>query len=93
VSPVKYELGFYIPEDGILHSHRRENLKSDCCAVAQEVSRWLFTAAARFRSCEVRGEQSDTGAGSVRVLRFPLPLIHSTNCSTIITVYHTGPVQ
>jgi hypothetical protein len=29
VSPVKYELGFYIPEDGILHSHRRENLKSD----------------------------------------------------------------
>jgi hypothetical protein len=28
VSPVKYELGFYIPEDGILLSHRRENLKS-----------------------------------------------------------------
>jgi hypothetical protein len=28
VSPVKYELGFYIPEDGILHSHRREDMKS-----------------------------------------------------------------
>jgi hypothetical protein len=28
VSPEKYELGFYIPEDDILHSHRRENLKS-----------------------------------------------------------------
>jgi hypothetical protein len=28
VSPVKYELGFHIPEDDILHSHRRENLKS-----------------------------------------------------------------
>jgi hypothetical protein len=28
VSPVKYELGFYIPEDGILHSHRRGKLKS-----------------------------------------------------------------
>jgi hypothetical protein len=28
VSPVKYELGFYIPEDDILLSHRRENLKS-----------------------------------------------------------------
>jgi hypothetical protein len=27
VSPVKYELGFYIPEDGILHSHCCENLK------------------------------------------------------------------
>jgi hypothetical protein len=24
VSPVKYELGSLIPEDGILHSHRRE---------------------------------------------------------------------
>jgi hypothetical protein len=28
VSPVRYELEFYIPEDGILHSHRRESLKS-----------------------------------------------------------------
>jgi hypothetical protein len=28
VSPVRYELGFYIPEDAILRSHRRENLKS-----------------------------------------------------------------
>jgi hypothetical protein len=26
--PVRYELGFYIPEDGILHSHRRERNKS-----------------------------------------------------------------
>jgi hypothetical protein len=29
VSLVKYELGFYIPEDVILHSHRSEALKSD----------------------------------------------------------------
>jgi hypothetical protein len=29
VSIVKYELGFCIPEDGILPSDRRENLK--CC--------------------------------------------------------------
>jgi hypothetical protein len=28
VSPVRYELGFYIPEDGILHSYRREHLRS-----------------------------------------------------------------
>jgi hypothetical protein len=28
VSPVKYELRFYIPEDDILHSDRRENLRS-----------------------------------------------------------------
>jgi hypothetical protein len=25
VSPVRYELGFYIPEDDVLHSHRHEN--------------------------------------------------------------------
>jgi hypothetical protein len=25
---MRYELGFYIPEDDILHSRRRENLKS-----------------------------------------------------------------
>jgi hypothetical protein len=25
---VSYELGFYVPEDGILHSHGCENLKS-----------------------------------------------------------------
>jgi hypothetical protein len=28
VSPVNYELGVYIRGDDILHSHRRENLKS-----------------------------------------------------------------
>jgi hypothetical protein len=28
VSPVTYEVGFYISEDGFLHSHRHENLKS-----------------------------------------------------------------
>jgi hypothetical protein len=27
VSPVRYELGFYFPEDAILHSHRLEHLK------------------------------------------------------------------
>jgi hypothetical protein len=28
MSPMRYELGFCIPEDDILHSDRRENLKS-----------------------------------------------------------------
>jgi hypothetical protein len=28
VSPVRYELSFYIPEDDIFHSHRREKVKS-----------------------------------------------------------------
>jgi hypothetical protein len=28
VSSVRYEQGFYIPDDDILDSHRRENIKS-----------------------------------------------------------------
>jgi hypothetical protein len=28
VLPARYKLGFYFPEDDILHSHCRENLKS-----------------------------------------------------------------
>jgi ribosomal protein S14 len=47
-------------------------------AVAQSVSRWLPTAAARVRvraACGVCGRQSGIGAGFLRVLRFPLPII------------------
>jgi hypothetical protein len=47
-------------------------------AVAQAVSPWLPTATARFRlraACGVCGGQSGTGAGFLRVLRFPLPII------------------
>jgi hypothetical protein len=29
VFPVRYEVGFYISEDGVLHCHHRDNLKSD----------------------------------------------------------------
>jgi hypothetical protein len=29
VLPVRYELGFYIAEDGILHSHSRKSLRSN----------------------------------------------------------------
>jgi hypothetical protein len=39
VSPVKYEQGFYIPEDGILHSRRRENLESYISGVCH--SQWV----------------------------------------------------
>jgi hypothetical protein len=47
-------------------------------AVAQEVSHWLPTAAARVHvqaACGVCGGQSGTGAGFLRVLQFPLPII------------------
>jgi hypothetical protein len=46
--------------------------------VAQAVRRWLPTAAARVRVRAARGVcggQSGTGAGFLRVLRFPLTII------------------
>jgi hypothetical protein len=65
-------------------------------SVAQEVSRRLRTAEtrvrARVKSCWICGGQSGTGAGFLRVLPFLLPLIHSTNYYTIITLYHQGLV-
>jgi hypothetical protein len=47
-------------------------------AIAQAVSGWLPTAAARVRarvySCGICGGQSGARAGFLRVLRFPLPI-------------------
>jgi hypothetical protein len=51
-------------------------------AIAQAVSRRLPTAAAwvrtRVRSCRICGGQIGTGAGFLRILRFPLPIIIPT---------------
>jgi hypothetical protein len=41
---------------------------------------------ARVKSCVICSGQRGTAAGFLRVLRFPLPLIHSTNCSTVIVI-------
>jgi hypothetical protein len=38
VSPVRYEVGFYVPEDGILHSLVREHLSSYTYACPQTVT-------------------------------------------------------
>jgi hypothetical protein len=52
-------------------------------AIAQAVSRWLLTAAARVRgqvwSNGICGGQSGAGADFLRVLRFPLPIFIPPN--------------
>jgi hypothetical protein len=41
VSPVRYELGFYIPEDGILHSHCREQRRCNVSPVRYELGFYI----------------------------------------------------
>jgi hypothetical protein len=69
-------------------------------SIAQAVSRWLPTAAARDRdpvmTSGICGGQSCTGAGFLRVLRFPLPifipLIAPQSSSSIIWGWYNRPV-
>jgi hypothetical protein len=48
VSPVKYELYFYIPEDDILHSNCRENLKSYIALTGWTVQRRRNVSTVRY---------------------------------------------
>jgi hypothetical protein len=69
-------------------------------AIAQAVSRWLPTAAARVQtrvySCGISGGQCGAGAGFLRVLRFPPPIfippILPQSPSRIIRGWYNRPV-
>jgi hypothetical protein len=60
--------------------------------VAQEVSRKILNRAAevsaRAKILEICGGQSDSVSCFLQMFRFPRPNIHSTNRSTLITIYH-----
>jgi hypothetical protein len=47
MSPVRYELGFYIPEDGVPRSDRRENLKSYIVSAVYNSLRQLVSMVTR----------------------------------------------
>jgi hypothetical protein len=61
VSPVRYEVGFYIPEDDILHSHRRETLKFYACGLSTKVGiifrRQVAVAQSVYFVCELRATE------------------------------------
>jgi hypothetical protein len=61
----------YLTFPGGLWDGRSCNVRTEGRAIAQAVSRWLPTAAARGSIC---GGQSGAGAGFLRVLWFPLPI-------------------
>jgi hypothetical protein len=48
VSPVRYELSFYIQEDDILHSHRNENLTSYIALTGWSLWRRRYVSAVRY---------------------------------------------
>jgi hypothetical protein len=67
-------------------------------AIAQAVSRQVPRAAARVRAqvtiCGICGGQSDTGAGFILVLRFPLPLLFppiAAQSSSVIRGWYNRP--
>jgi hypothetical protein len=69
-------------------------------AIAQAVSRRLPKAAARvrapLRSCGICGGQSGSGAGFLRVLRFPLPILvppTAPHSSSIIRGGYNRPIS
>jgi hypothetical protein len=62
VSPVKYELGFYIPEDDILHSHRRDNLKAYIIIID-----WKLV-------CAIRLQSAPPVPSALRISRFVVTL-------------------
>jgi hypothetical protein len=69
-------------------------------AIAQVVSRWFPTAAARVRarvwSCGIRSGRSGAGTGFLRILRFPLlifiPPIAPQSPSSIVWDWHNRPI-
>jgi hypothetical protein len=48
VCPVRYELGFHNPEEGIHHSHRRENLKCYITLAGWTLQRRLNVSPVRY---------------------------------------------
>jgi hypothetical protein len=69
-------------------------------ALAQAVSRWLPTAAARVRtkvrSCAICGGQSGTGIGFLSAYRFPLPVLippTAPDSPSIIWGWYNRPIS
>jgi hypothetical protein len=74
-----------IPEDAFLHSHRLENLKSYRRFLTGYVQRRPGFKCGRSHVWDMWWTERRRD-GTLLVPRIPLPLIHSTNYSTVITI-------
>jgi hypothetical protein len=105
VSPVRYELGFYIPEDDILHSHHREDLKTYTSEISSSSTRQepegdRDVAAADARDAVIsRSQQTQIrlpsqwqpGDTSPRTLAVVLLAPPDASCSPLPLYTSTGP--
>jgi hypothetical protein len=87
VSPVKYELGFYIPEYGILHSHGREIFKTYivlgllCCLFVGNAANILKEQPAHINREDGSAFTYETCQLHTALVEFPLQC-HAFNTST-----------
>jgi hypothetical protein len=93
---VYHEIGRCSSADPVSVRRHSNMLTTQGPAIGQAVSRWLPNAAARVRahvvSCGICGGQNETGAGFLRVLRFPLPILIPPTASYSSSPYHPGLV-
>jgi hypothetical protein len=90
---IQTDMCIYMSANELYHPWRPTRLGGR--AIAQAVSRWLPTAAARVWSCGICGGQRGAGVGFLRVLRFPLPIfippVAPQSPSSIIWGLYNGP--
>jgi hypothetical protein len=94
-----YQQGHLLIEPWVCHIYWSKLHPDRGRAIAEAVSRWLPTAAARVRSRVwsggICGGRSGAGAGFLRVLRFPLPIfippVTSQSPSPIIWGWYNRP--
>jgi hypothetical protein len=85
VSPVKYELAFYIPEGDILHSDRCENLKS-YIATMKVADATILHYVVRTRGNRVLKEPAAFYICKTEVvgsLKLQIPIHQTVRCDTI----------
>jgi hypothetical protein len=77
MSPARYELGCYTPEDGILHSHSRHNLKSYLISPRFEVGAWEVVTPTLFFPLE---------RANINHLRMTTDAVFETSCFVVFRI-------